>query len=264
VTLSNTGNASLTISSIAISGDFAQTNTCGATLAASSSCTLSVTFTPTASGSRTGTLSITDNASGSPQNVSLSGTGVTPGQLVATPSTVSFGSVVTGQSSTQTVSVSNTGGASLTISSASTSGPFSISGLSTPLILAANQSSSFSIAFEPSNSGSATGSVNLTNSGTGSPTVISLTGTGTAPVAHQVDLSWTASTSSDVVGYDVYRGTTSGGPYTEISSATIAVTAFTDTDVSAGTTYFYVVTAVDGSGLQSAYSNQVTAVVPTP
>ena len=78
VTVTNNGNAALTINSIAASGDFAQTNTCGtlpATLAANANCTISVTFAPTAVGARTGTLTITDNAGGSPHTVSLSGTG---------------------------------------------------------------------------------------------------------------------------------------------------------------------------------------------
>jgi Abnormal spindle-like microcephaly-assoc'd, ASPM-SPD-2-Hydin len=78
VTLTNTGTSSLTINSIAASGDFKETNTCGtlpATLAASANCTISVTFAPTAVGARTGTLTITDNAGGSPHTVPLTGTG---------------------------------------------------------------------------------------------------------------------------------------------------------------------------------------------
>jgi len=79
VTLTNSGNATLSITSVAITGsnasDFAQTNTCGSSVAAGASCTISVTFTPSASGSRTASVSISDNASGSPQAVSLSGTG---------------------------------------------------------------------------------------------------------------------------------------------------------------------------------------------
>jgi hypothetical protein len=76
VTLKNTGTATLTITSITGSGDFAQTNGCGASLGASKSCTISVTFTPTQAGTRTGTVSLTDNATGSPQTVSLTGTGI--------------------------------------------------------------------------------------------------------------------------------------------------------------------------------------------
>jgi hypothetical protein len=76
VTLANSGSAAMTISSIAPSGDFAQTNTCGTGVAAGANCTIAVTFTPTASGQRTGTLTIADNATGSPQTVPLSGSGV--------------------------------------------------------------------------------------------------------------------------------------------------------------------------------------------
>ena len=77
VTLTNTGSASLTISGVTASGDFAQTNTCGSSVAAGANCTIAVTFTPTAAGQRTGTLSIADNAPNSPQTVGLTGTGVT-------------------------------------------------------------------------------------------------------------------------------------------------------------------------------------------
>ncbi|MGB9470802.1 MAG: choice-of-anchor D domain-containing protein, partial [Candidatus Acidiferrum sp.] len=75
-TLTNTGTANLTISAITVSGDFAESNNCGGSVTAGSSCTISVTFTPTTTGTRPGTLSISDNATGSPQSVILSGTGV--------------------------------------------------------------------------------------------------------------------------------------------------------------------------------------------
>jgi Subtilase family/Abnormal spindle-like microcephaly-assoc'd, ASPM-SPD-2-Hydin len=85
VTLTNTGSAALTINGIAASGDFAQTNTCGASVAAGASCTVAVTFTPTSAGARTGTLTINDNAANSPQTVSLTGTGTTAGGGGPTP-----------------------------------------------------------------------------------------------------------------------------------------------------------------------------------
>ena len=87
-----------------------------------------------------------------------------------------------------------------------------------------------------------------------------LTGTGT--VAHSVTLNWNASTSANVTGYKVYRGTASGGPYSFLASA--ATTTATDNGVNSGATYYYVVTAVDGSNTESAYSNQAQAVIPTP
>ena len=86
VTLSNTGNSSLSISSITITGinasDFVQTNTCGSSVAVGASCTISVTFTPSAPGSRTASVSVTDNANGSPQAVTLAGTGTSTGAIV--------------------------------------------------------------------------------------------------------------------------------------------------------------------------------------
>src|SRR5207245_2144033 len=94
VTLSNTGGSTLTISSIAITGanpgDFAQTNTCGTSVAAGANCTISVTFRPTAIGSRIASLSVPDNAAGSPQTVTLSGTGTSPA-VTLSPTSLAFG-----------------------------------------------------------------------------------------------------------------------------------------------------------------------------
>src|SRR5438132_1238235 len=83
------------------------------------------------------------------------------------------------------------------------------------------------------------------------------------PTVHIVDLSWTASTSV-VAGYNIYRGTVSGGPYTRINASLEPATLYTDSAVQAGQTYYYVTTAVDSSGVESGYSNVVQAVVPTP
>jgi fibronectin type 3 domain-containing protein len=76
-----------------------------------------------------------------------------------------------------------------------------------------------------------------------------------------VSLNWNASTST-VVGYNVYRGTTSSGPYPTKVASSVAVTDYTDSTVASGTTYYYVVTAVDSNNNESAYSNQATAVIP--
>jgi fibronectin type 3 domain-containing protein len=87
-----------------------------------------------------------------------------------------------------------------------------------------------------------------------------MSGTGTAATQHSVDLSW--NTSTGAVGYNVYRGTASGGPYGKINSALNATAAFVDNTVVSGQTYYYVATAVDGSSNESGYSNQVQAVIP--
>ena len=262
-TLTNTGNASLTISSIAASAGYSETNNCGATLAASAQCNIGITFTPAASGAISGVLTIQDNAGSGVQQINLYGSGVTAGALNVTPS-VAFGSVADGQTSTQTVTVSNTGGESVTVSAASSSGTgFGISGLTLPLVLAAGGSSSFQVTFAPTSSGSTTGTVRLTDTGSSPTASISLTGTGTAVVSvtHQVALSWTDS-SSTATGFNVYRGSVSGGPYSKITSAPVSAEAYTDSSVTAGDTYYYVVTAVSSSGQESADSAQVTAVVP--
>ena len=88
--------------------------------------------------------------------------------------------------------------------------------------------------------------------------------TGTGPSPRTVTLTWTASTSSGVSGYNVYRGTASGGPYTKVNSALIVGASYLDTTVQAGQTYYYVATALDGSSNESGYSNQVLAVIPSP
>jgi hypothetical protein len=82
-----------------------------------------------------------------------------------------------------------------------------------------------------------------------------------APGSHSVSLSWNAS-SSTVVGYNVYRGTQTGGPYNRVNSSPDGNTTFLDSNVQAGATYFYVVTAVDANSQESGFSNETSAVVP--
>jgi hypothetical protein len=91
ITLTNSGNATLTVASIVASANFVVTNNCGATLAAGANCIINVTLAPTISGSATGTVSFTDNAAGSPQTVSLSGTGTAPSTLTGSCFIVNVG-----------------------------------------------------------------------------------------------------------------------------------------------------------------------------
>jgi hypothetical protein len=189
----------------------------------------------------------------------------TPGQLAANPSNITFGDVTLNTAATRTVQLSNPGGASITISSASIGGPgFQGTGLSVPMTLSPGQTARFSVSFDPSSPGPATGSVQITGANGISPLTIALTGTGvdSAPGSHVVDLNWRPSASS-VLGYNVYRSSQSGGPYTQTNPALVAGTSFTDPSVTAGQTYFYVVTAV-ASGGESVHSNEATATVPTP
>ncbi|HEX8926482.1 MAG TPA: choice-of-anchor D domain-containing protein [Terriglobales bacterium] len=262
VTVTNTGNVSLSITSIATTGDFSQTNNCGNNLAAGASCAANVTFYPTASGTRTGTLSIADNASGSPQTVSLSGTGVVAGTLIPNTASLSFGTVNVGQSSTQTLRVSNTGGSAVTVSAVGTTGSgISVSGVSIPFNVAAGQSVSMNVTFAPNSASSVSGSVYLTNNSTSPNLTVAVSGTG-ASVQHQVAVQWSAP-SPAVIGYYTYRSSVSGGPYTRLSSLD-TTTNYVDQAVTAGYTYYYVVTSVDSNNVESAYSNEASATVPTP
>jgi hypothetical protein len=257
----------LSITSLALTGtnasDFAQTNTCGSSVAASANCTISVTFKPAASGSRTASVSITDNASGSPQAVSLSGTG-TAALASLSPTSLAFGNQAVDMTSTaQTVTLSNTGNAALSITSLALTGTNASDFAQSNTCgssLAAGANCTIVVMFTPSVAGTEAASLSIADNSSGSPQTVSLSGAGT----HDVILSWTASTTAGVVGYNVYRGTTSGGPYpTELNSAPINGTTYTDETVQAGQTYYYVVTAVASNDVtQSANSNQVSAPVP--
>ncbi len=127
VTVSNPTGSAAAVSSIAATGDFSQTNTCGSSIAAGGSCTVSVTFAPTATGSRTGTLTV--NAGGVTSAVSLSGTGTSSGggsaTLTASPTSVAFGSEAVGSTTAaQKVTITNTGSAAATVSSVTAGAPF--------------------------------------------------------------------------------------------------------------------------------------------
>jgi fibronectin type 3 domain-containing protein len=87
-------------------------------------------------------------------------------------------------------------------------------------------------------------------------------GTGTAATQHTVDLTWDA--SADAVSYNIYRGTVSGGPYTMINTSSDSTTTYTDSTVVSGNTYYYAATVVNASSEESGYSNQATAVIPSP
>lgn len=267
VTLKNTGTASLTISQATVTGSGFSINGLSfpLTIAAGNTATLNVVFTPTAAGSASGSISLTSNAPNSPMTVTLSGTGVAPTlTLNASPSSLDFGSVNVSSNNVLGVTLTNAGNANVTISGVSVTGAgFSASGVSSGLTLAPSQTAILNVMFAPSAAGSASGNVTVTSNATNSPASVTLSGTGVQTVSHSVSLSWTASTSS-VSGYNVYRASVSGGPYVKINSTLVNATLFTDSSVVAGQLYFYVVTAVDSSNLESAYSSEASAAVPTP
>lgn len=263
VTLTNSGGSPVSISQAGVTGSGFALGALSlpVALAPGQSLTLAVAFTPTATGTISGTLAATSNASDPSVTVSLSGNGTSLGQIALSPASISFGTVDIGttESLSGTITAS---GASVTISSvSSTSSQFNLGGLTLPLTIAAGQSAPFSITFAPQASGTASGSFSFVSSASNSPSTETVTGTGQT-VQHTVSLSWNASTSV-VSGYNVYRSATSGGPYARLSSLD-AATIYADSTVQSGQTYYYVTTAVDSAGAESSYSNQVSVQVPTP
>jgi len=193
VLLRDLSSAALSITSIAVTGDFAENDNCGTGVAAGGSCTFSVTFTPTASGARAGSISITDNAAGSPQIVTLSGgSGLAPAASL-TPSSLTFASQVLGTSSAaQTVQLSNSGTAALSLANVQVSGDFAQTN-NCPASLAAGATCTFSVTFTPTASGSRSGILTVNDNASGSPQTVSLFGNGI------VDFSLTAAPTSATV-----------------------------------------------------------------
>lgn len=268
IRLTNIGAGNLIIQSDAITGTGfgASGLSLPMTLGAGQSATFNATFTPQTLGSATvvtGSISLTANtASLQPTLIPLSGTG-TPAslQLSANPSNVNFGNVDVGASGQQNVTLTNSGNTSVTVQSVSATGTgFTAGNTGLPVSLNAGQVVSVSVTFAPTAKGTAQGSLNVTSTASPSPTV-PLSGVGVVAIAHSASLTWNASTST-VAGYNVYRGSVSGGPYTKQTSSLNGSTAYSDSSVQSGTTYFYVVTAVDSSGNESGYSNEATAVIP--
>ncbi len=263
-TVTNTGGSTVTISQANLTGSVFSISGLNLplNLAANQSVTFTATFTPTSAGAASGNLSVVSNASNSPLNIALSGNGTAAGQLAVSPTSLSFGNVVVGSSASLNGTLTATA-ASVTVQPASDSnGEFVLSGISLPMTISAGQSANFTVIFTPQSSGATSASLSFPSNASNSPAVQTLTGTGTAPIQHTVDLAWDA--SPDAVGYNIYRGTVSAGPYTMINSSLDGTTTYTDSTVVSGQTYYYVTTAVNSESQQSGYSNQTTAVIPNP
>jgi hypothetical protein len=194
VTLSNSGNTTLSITTIQTMGDYSQTNNCSATLAPSANCIISITFIPTVSGARNGSLAFSDNGQNSPQTVALTGVGANKLGPVAvlTPASMAFPSLQVGSSSTaQTVTLASVGNAPLSISSIRVAGDYSQSN-NCPVTLAAGSSCSVSITFGPRASGNRGGTLTVSDNAPGNLQTANFTGTG-------VDFGITASAANATV-----------------------------------------------------------------
>lgn len=186
VTLTNSGSGALSISSIAASGDFTQTNNCSNSLAKSSSCTVNVTFNPSIAGAITGALTFTDSATTSPQLVKLTGTGLVP--LTFSPTSLTLPSTAVGQTSAATITVTNKQSTTISLSPATTA-DYSITGGTCGASLAAAANCTITVTFAPQYKGSVKGALAITTSGAFSPQIVGLTGTATGGPAVPLTLS---------------------------------------------------------------------------
>jgi len=277
--VSNTGKSPIQLSSLKVSDkDFVISGpSVPRTILPSTGLDYTLAFTPSTAGSQTASVSIGNSASSAPTTVPLAGTGTKATAAVQlNPNSVNFGSLVLQTTGTKSISLQNSGDVSVKISGVTVAGAgFGFADLSPGFSLSPNQTVTFQVWFKPTVKGVAAGTVSIISANLSSPVTLGLSGSGVTstspsptptptpsptPTAHTVHLSW-APSSSAVTGYRVYRGQVSGGPYPNAVTSVDAL-SFDDTTVVDGNTYYYVVTAVDSAGEESAYSNQASAAVP--
>jgi len=273
LTVSNTGQAPVQLTGLSVSNkQFAVTGpSIPRTILPSNSLSYTITFSPTASGNASGTLTIASDAKNG--MVSLAGVGQQAfANLAFNPPSINFGNLALAKTSTQNVTVQNSGDVNVTIQGITVAGAgFGYSSISPGVSLAPNQQATFQVWFTPKTAGAASATVSFLSANLSSPETLSLSGagvgssgSGTPPPttgSHTVHLTWGASTSQ-IIGYRVYRSEVSGGSFTALNGTAVTTLTYDDSTVALGTTYYYVVTAVDASGNESIHSNQVTAVIP--
>jgi Cep192 domain 4/Abnormal spindle-like microcephaly-assoc'd, ASPM-SPD-2-Hydin len=270
LTLTDSGTANIVLSALTATGNGFSVSASSTSLNPNGTATVSVKFNPSATGGTQGTLSISSNATNSLIQIPLSGTGLAASNpatqpkstLTANAAGVGFGSVKVGTLVTQSVVLTDTGTTNVTISGVSTKGTgFSASG--TNVTLTPNGSVTISVSFVSVSAATAQGTLSISSNASNSTLTIPLTGTGVAAptVQHTVGLNWQPSTSQ-VVGYFVYRGS-SAADVTKLFVSSIASTSYTDNTVVNGETYFYAVTSVDADNVESFPSNQVSAAIPS-
>jgi len=181
--------------------------------------------------------------------------------LSSSTSSLNFGNVSIASSSTQHIILTNAGSSDVAISQVLVAGAGFNSTASNGLILSPGQITTLTSTFAPSASGAATGKVTVSSNASNSPASISLSGTGVAAGVHSVALSWTGAITG-VTGYNAYASTVPGGPFVKMTSTPLTSPSYTDNSVQSSRTYYYVVTALNSSDQESAYSSEVTAIVP--
>lgn len=272
--LSNVGTQPLELERVSVSGTGFSVAPVSLplTLSKGESKVITVSYAPRATGPSSGTLTVTP-LSGGLVSVPVTGTGgAANAALSLSPAALSFGNVSLQATSTQSVTLSNTGNENIQVAGVSLKGAgLGVANLTPGLTLSPQQSVGFNVLFRPTVAGSVTGTLTISSPALASPVQLAISGTGvttsggtpstTGSTSRTVTLAWNASTSS-VSGYRVYRAGTVGGPYTRITSQTVTGLTYGDSSVSGGSTYYYVVTAINSQGIESGYSNEASVSVP--
>ena len=230
-TLTSSGAIALNIAQIATTGDYSQTNNCGASLPNGQSCTIQVTFTPSAVGDRPGTLTVRANVPGGVLSSTLDGTGLKPGAITLAPGSLTFPTTATGATSPpMNVTVSNTGGAPVSLGASSISGTnnldFSIaSGSTCGGTLAAGASCTVPVVFNPVQTGPRVAQFQITSSAPGSPFTVSLTGRAIAPAfltLTPTSLSFSPTPQNSTSAAQTITVTNTGGAAAQLGTATVS------------------------------------------
>jgi hypothetical protein len=208
------------------------------------------------------TVTVTNSVSNVSSNAATLSVNPATSLLNAGQTSLNFSNVNLGSNGILPVIFTNGGNSDVTISNVTISGAgYTASGVQSGQIVKPGQTATLNVTFAPAATGSLPGSVQVASNAANSPSSVTLSGIGVQAVSHSVTLTWTTSASA-VSGYNAYRSAVSGGPYTKLNSTPIVATTDVDTSVQSAQTYFYVVTSVDSSSVESAYSVEVTATIP--
>jgi ASPM-SPD-2-Hydin domain-containing protein len=234
-------------------------------LGAGKSISLPATFKPKVAGKSTGTITVSATGKITKLLIDLSGVGFTESQahLSVTPASLNFGNVNVGSNASLALTLSASG-ATVTVSAIrSDNSEFTLPGLNLPLTIAVGQNVPVTVKFTPTLAGTSSGTLTLVSNADNSPVSVPVTGAGIAGGPHSADLTWNAS-NDPVIGYNVYRGGTKGGPYSQINGVLDSSLDYTDSTVKGGAIYYYVVKAVDSNNVESPPSNEVKVSIPSP
>lgn len=199
-----------------------------------------------------------------PAQSSSSQTTTTSSALKISTTSLNFGSVPVGGSMLKAVFLTDTGTSNTDVSNIIISGAgYSTNGLQAGQILTPGETAELDVTLKPAAAGSVPGSVTLDGTGSSTLAVITLAGSGvqTTSSSHSVSLKWSPSAST-VIGYNSYRSTSSGGPFTKLNSTPLSTEQYVDSTVQNSQTYFYVTTSVNSANVESVHSNEVSVTIP--